>query len=165
MMVRTAAGCVHAHWAVDARKLARQDKQAVSPVFQVDLPEHGPTPFKIVLHSKAVVSDGKKGAGFLRVKGRGRVVLKCESQLPDSCSDIAFRVGVGRDNVMQPFRGPSVQNFFEHSSHGLPTTEEEWDFSASIDDNNLFVVTLEIAPKSVFLANPNIWWAECDVAE
>merc|ERR1719408_638168 len=91
----TSLGCTHVHWAVDARKLEGQDKQAVSQVFLVELPGHGPTPFKLVLYPKAT-NDGKHGAGFKKAKGHGRVVLKCEAQLPESASDISFRIGVGR---------------------------------------------------------------------
>merc|ERR1719162_1463994 len=69
VIVRTAAsaGCTHVHWAVDARKLQRRDKQHVSPQFMVTLPNHGPTPFKIVLYAKDGVVNGRKGAGFLKV--------------------------------------------------------------------------------------------------
>merc|ERR1719262_1878764 len=78
----TAAGCTHVHWAVDARKLDGQDKQAVSQVFSVDLPDIGPTPFKLVLYPKAT-NDGKHGASFKKSKKQGRIVLKCEAQMPE----------------------------------------------------------------------------------
>lgn len=165
VLVRSGAGCTHVHWAVDARKLDRQDKQVVSGVFTVMLPEHGPTPFKILLYANAGKVDGKKGAGFLKVKGCGRVVLKCEAQLPESCSDIAFRIGLGRDEVLQPFRGPVVQNFHEHSCHGLTMEDDEWDFRAGVDENSIFLVTLEIALKSNLLATSNVWWSALDIAE
>lgn len=158
----TASGCTHVHWAVDARKLEGQDKQAVSQVFQVTLPGQGPTPFKLVLYPKAT-NDGKHGAGFKKAKGKGRVVLKCEAQLPESFADITFRVGVGRagkgSETLQPFRGPVSENFFEHSCHGLAKSDEDWDFTASIEESRIFMVTLEIAPSAVFQADPSIWWA------
>merc|ERR1719160_1910833 len=91
----TPLGCTHVHWAVDARKLDGQDKQSVSQVFMVELPGHGPTPFKLVLYPKTT-NDSKHGAGFKKAKGHGRVILKCEAQLPESRSDVAFRMGVGR---------------------------------------------------------------------
>jgi hypothetical protein len=133
----------------------------VSQVFKVELPGHGPTPFKLVLYPKAV-NDGKHGAGFKKAKGKGRVVLKCEAQLPESLSNICFRVGVGRagkgSETLQPFRGPIVENFFEHSCHGLPKVEEEWDFSASVEDSRTFLVTVEIAAAAAFRADPGLWW-------
>lgn len=153
----TASGCTHVHWAVDVRKLEGQDKQAVSQVFMVELPGPGPTPFKLVLYPKAT-NDGKHGAGFKKAKGHGRVILKCEAQLPESLSDVSFRVGVGRAGTLQAFRGPVMENFFEHSCHGLPRTEEDWDFSASVGEFRNFLVTLEIAPTAAYKANPGIWW-------
>lgn len=151
--------CAHVHWAVDARKLSRQDKQAVSPKFMVDVPELGPLQFTVVLHAKEGAVSGKKGAGFVKVKGLGRVMLKCESQLPEGASELVFRVGLGRDNVMQAFRGPVVRDFAAQSCHGLPTEEEEWDFSAAVDASSTFLVTVEIAPKQSFETNANVWWA------
>lgn len=167
VMLRTGASgdCTHVHWTVDARKLQRQDKQAVSPKFMVDLPGQGPTPFKILLYAKEGTVSGKKGSGFVKVKGCGQVVLKCEAQLPESCSQIAFRIGVGRGAAMQPFRGPAIENFFEQSCQGLPTADEEWDFSASVEATNTFMVTLEIAPKQSLLAMPGLWWAPLDSSE
>lgn len=158
----TAAGCTHVHWAVDARKLEGQDKQTVSQVFTVELPGYGATPFKLVLYPKAT-NDGKHGAGFKKAKGLGRVILKCEAQLPESCADVCFRIGAGRAGngsaSLQAFRGPVLESFFDHSCHGLPKTEEDWDFNASVDDSRTFLVTLEIAPTGAFKANPSIWWA------
>jgi len=158
----TAAGCTHVHWVVDSRKLESQDKQTVSPVFRVELPGHGPTPFKLVLYPKAT-NDGKHGAGFKKAKGHGRVVLKCEAQLPENQSDVCFRIGLGRagkgSETLQPFRGPVMENFFDHSCHGLAKPEEDWDFSKSVEDSRTFLVTLEVAPTAAFKADPSIWWA------
>merc|ERR1719352_352083 len=91
----TAAGCTHVHWAVPSKKLESQDKQIVSQKFLVEVPGQGPTPFKLVLYPKAT-NDGKHGAGFKKAKGKGRVVLKCEAQLPEDLANVSFRVGVGR---------------------------------------------------------------------
>jgi len=157
----TATGCTHVHWAVDSRKLDGQDKQAVSQVFLVELPGQGPTPFKLVLYPRAT-NDGKHGAGFKKAKGRGRVVLKCEAQITEGFSDVSFRVGVGRadkgSETLQALRGPVTHNFSEHSCHGLAKSEEEWDFTASVEDRT-FLVTVEIAPTAAFEADPSIWWA------
>jgi len=161
MIVRSWGSCTHAHWAVDGRKLKRKDKQLVSPVFMVTLPEFGPAPFRIMLNATAGTRERKKGGGFMEGNGHGHVVLKCESQLPKSCADLAFRVGVGRGDAIL-VRGPVVRSFFEHSCHGLAEAEEDWDFAAGVDDSDNFLVTLEVAPKSEFLANQSIWWATED---
>jgi hypothetical protein len=164
----TASGCTHVHWVVDARKLDGQDKQAVSPVFKVELPGCGPTPFKLVLYPKTT-SDTKHGAGFKKAKGQGRIVLKCEAQMAESHSDVAFRMGVGRpgndSKTLQAFRGPETANFSEHTCHGLAKHEENWDFTASVEDSRTFVVTIEIAPTSAFTSNPGVWWAPLQQAD
>jgi hypothetical protein len=156
------------HWAVDSRKLEGQDKQAVSPVFKVDLPGCGPTPFKLVLHPKAT-SDTKHGAGFKKAKGQGRIVLKCEAQMPESHSEISFRMGVGRagdgSKTLQAVRGPQSADFCEHTCHGLAKHEENWDFTASVEDSRTFVVTVEIAPTSAFTSDPGIWWSALPQAD
>jgi len=162
MLVRTGAGCTHVHWAVDARKLKRRHGDAVSPGFMVELPGLGPTPFKIMLCAKSGLSGAMGGVSSGEAKRLSQVVLKCESQLPESCTDIAFRIGVGREDVLQPFRGPCVCSFYERSCHGLPAVDAEWNFSTSIDDSETFLVTLEVASKAAFLTNPNIWWAAFD---
>lgn len=158
----TAAGCTHVHWAVPSKKLESQDKQIVSQKFLVEVPGQGPTPFKLVLYPKAT-NDGKHGAGFKKAKGHGKVVLKCEAPFPGKQSDFCFRIGVGRADkgaeTLQPFRGPVMENFFEHSCHGLPQAEEDWDFSASVQESKTFVVTVEIALSAAFKADPGIWWA------
>jgi hypothetical protein len=159
ILLKATTSCTHVHWAVDARKLRRDDKQAVSPAFSVMLPGFGMAPFKILLYANSVPKAGRKSGGFVKANACGRVLLKCESQLPPSCADIAFRIGIGRDDVVQPFRGPAVRNFSEHSCQGLPACEEEWCFAKGVDQNDIFVVTAEIAPKSAFLVNPSLWWA------
>jgi len=157
----TASGCTHVHWAVSARKLDGQDKQAVSQVFMVELPGHGPTPFKLVIYPKAT-NDGKHGAGFKKAKGKGRIVLKCEAQLEEDLADVSFRIGVGRAG--QEFRGPETGNFFHFSNHGLSKCDEEWDFAASVDDSRMFVVTAEIAPAAALTNNPSIWWEDVELS-
>jgi len=160
----TSSGCTHVHWALDARKLEGQDKQAVSPVFNVDLPGFGQTPFKLVLQPKAT-NDGKHGSGFKKAKGHGRIVLKCEAQLPEDAPCVSFRMGVGRadkgSETLQPFRGPVSENFFEHSCHGVPRADEDWDFTVSVEKSRTFVVTVEVAPTPFVDSNPGIWWDAC----
>jgi len=119
-------------------------------------------PFKIMLCPKAPGRGVMRGVGFRDVNGFGEVVLKCESQLPEGCGEVAFRIGVGRGSVLQDFKGPVVRSFLEHSCHSLPTDHAEWDFSASVDANKTFIVTLEVAPEAALLADPNLWWAALD---
>lgn len=143
----------HVSWQVDARKLESQDKQAVSPQFIIDLPVLGPQPFKIAIYPK-ITNDAKRGASFKKAKGKGKVVLKCEAQLPQDSPEIGFRVGIGRGEKMQPPRGPVAHNFYEQSMRGLAKNEEEWDFHAAVDESGTFVVSLALASSVALLATP-----------
>lgn len=127
------SGCTHVHWTVDAKRLETKDKQAVSPVFTIDFPECGKQTFKLVLYP-TVVNDNKRGAGFKKAKGRGRVVLKCESELPETVPKLVFRISIGKGDKRQAPRGPVANNFAEHSCCGLPKCQEEWHFSTAVDE-------------------------------
>jgi len=68
---------------VDSRRFAGQDTTVVSPAFSLDLPGFGPQSFKVVVHS-ATTRSNRGRTGFRIAKGRGRVELKCDAQLPHS---------------------------------------------------------------------------------
>uniref|UniRef100_A0A7S1EY76 Uncharacterized protein n=1 Tax=Noctiluca scintillans TaxID=2966 RepID=A0A7S1EY76_NOCSC len=138
-------GCIYFSWPNDARKLDSMDKQAVSPEFEIHYPGLGPKQFKMVIYPR-VVNDQRRGAGFKKAKGRGRVELKCmEESVPASLPDVAFRIGVGSGDKVQPFRGPVRHNFYERAFGCLPN-DDEWNFGASVDETGTFTVVLEIAP-------------------
>lgn len=133
-------------WAVDARKLDSQDKQAVSPDFTLDLAGEGPQPFRLVI-KPTPKNDGRRGAGFKKSKGRGRVELKCEVQRPSGAPNLTFRLCVGRGATKQGVRGPVSYNFADDGSCcGLPKGQEEWDFRSAIDDTRCFLICLEALP-------------------
>jgi len=159
MMICTPSekGLTHVHWAIDARKLDSQHKQFVSSGFSIDIPGQGPQTFKMLIYPK-IVNAGKHGAGFRKAKGVGRVMIKCEAQLEEKRSDLVFRIGVGRDSKLQLPRGPVTWDAYEQSCSGLPKAKEDWDFAASVDDSNTFLVSLQIAPLSAVIANPHIWF-------
>jgi len=129
------------HWTVDARKLRGNDKQAVSPPF--DLGGHfSQVTFKMMLYPTAI-NDGKGGASFKKARGRGYVQLKCEAELLEAAANVSFRIHVGK----QPPRGPVQHNFLHSAVCGLPKEIEEWDFGAAVDNESMtFVVCLEIIP-------------------
>jgi len=140
-------GWSRVQWAVDARKLEGKDKQAVSPEFVIDMPNHGPASFKVTIYPRPT-NDGRGGGGFRKAKGRGRVELKCEARLSASVPDVVFHIGVGIGSKQQPLRGPVTANFLDRTCGGLPKGEEEWDFASSIDETRTFLVFLEIAPPA-----------------
>jgi len=143
--------CSRVQWVIEERKLKGQDKQAVSPAFTLDLPELGPTPFRLTIYPRPV-SESRGGAGFRRAKGQGRVELKCEAQLPPPGArgakggGVVFRIAVGRESKAQPWRGPVRHDFSEHSCCGLPRGQEDWDFQAAVDESRTFAVHLELTP-------------------
>jgi len=130
-------------WVADARKLESWDKQAVSPQFSIDVPGHGEHLFKIVIYP-TVVNDGKHGAAFKKAKGRGRVVLKCDSELPEIFPNLTFRIGVGSGNTLQATRGPVSHNFKEQSCGGLLKGDEEWHFNTAVDASRTFIITIGV---------------------
>lgn len=133
------------HWSMDGRKLESLDKQAVSPEFTVDFPQLGLKAFKLVIYPCAV-NHQRRGAGFKKSKGRGRIQLKCiEEDLPSSMPDVTLSLQVGGGSGWQPMRGPIIHNFYDHSCGNLPVDEEEWNFGVSVDESGTFTVLLQLA--------------------
>lgn len=136
------------NWTVDGRKLRGNDKQAVSPPFDLSLGTHGSVTFKMMLYPKTV-ADGRGGASFKKAKGCGYVQLKCEAELTEALAQVNFRLGIGSGDTIQESRGPVCHNFAQSAVAGLPRDQEEWDFMQVLDENSqTFVVTLEIVPRA-----------------
>eukprot|EP00927_Polykrikos_kofoidii_P068001 TRINITY_DN63414_c0_g1_i1.p1 TRINITY_DN63414_c0_g1~~TRINITY_DN63414_c0_g1_i1.p1 ORF type:complete len:578 (+),score=100.69 TRINITY_DN63414_c0_g1_i1:234-1967(+) len=152
--VESPRGRQRVFWAVDARKLDSQDKQAVSPDFSLDLADDGPQPFRLVI-KPTPKNDGRRGAGFKKSKGKGRVELKCEVQRESGASDLTFRVSVGRGDSKQGVRGPVSYNFADGGSCcGLGKGKDEWDFRAAIDETRCFLICLETIPPGTSCGEP-----------
>jgi len=137
------SGWSRVQWAVDARKLESKDKYAVSPLFMIDLPNHGQAAFRMQLYPTPT-NQGRGKEGFKKTKGRGRIELKCESRLSQDVDEVTFRVGIG--NKEQTTRGPVSVNFLQSTCGGLPKAEEEWQFAPAIDDSRTFLVYVELEP-------------------
>jgi len=136
-------GASYVHWVVDGKKLFSTDVRIVSTQFELDLPGHGLQPFKVTLHPKLVINN-KRGGGFKKAKGKGSVMLKCESHVLESAPLLEFSIRVGRGSMLQPPRGPVRNNFAEKSLCGLPDGQEEWDFRALVDESDLLLISLQI---------------------
>jgi hypothetical protein len=135
-------------WTVDGRKLKGNDKQAVSPPFELSFGIGFPqVTFKMMIYPKQM-SDAKGGASFKKAKGVGFVQLKCEAELSEALSPVNFRISVGKGDKLQPARGPVLHNFAQSAVAGLPKDKEAWNFNDVLDqDSQTFVVTLEIVPQ------------------
>jgi len=143
------ASCTHRiHWHVDARKLKGNDKQAVSPAFELYFgPDFPSVTFKMMIYPK-VVSDTKGGASFKKAKGKGFVQLKCEAELSEAVATVAFRIGCGQGALTQAMRGAIRHNFSHSAVCGLPKDQEEWDFTTVVcPESQTFLVILEIVPQ------------------
>jgi len=137
---------VRIQWHVDARKLRGNDKQAVSPPFELSFGNQLVT-FKMMLYPK-VVSDAKGGASFKKAKGTGFVQLKCEAELSEDVAQVKFRIGIGNGSLAER-RGPISHNFSQSAVCGLPKDQEEFDFPSVIDaDSMTFLIVLEIVPAA-----------------
>merc|ERR550537_1892310 len=109
--VSVSSGVNRVHWNVDARKLRGNDKQAVSPAFELSFgPAHPSVTFKMMIYPK-VVNDSKGGASFKKAKGKGYVQLKCEAELSEEVANACFRISIGSGDNVQPPRGPVHHNF------------------------------------------------------
>lgn len=141
-----ASGNHRIHWTVDGRKLRGNDKQAVSPPFELPFGSYPSVTFKMMIYPKAV-NEGKGGASFKKAKGRGYIQLKCEAELNEAIANVAFRISIGSGDQRQPPRGPVYHNFSMSAVCGLPKDNDEWDFHQVVDrDSMTFLVCLEIVP-------------------
>eukprot|EP00931_Biecheleriopsis_adriatica_P083238 TRINITY_DN567_c0_g1_i1.p1 TRINITY_DN567_c0_g1~~TRINITY_DN567_c0_g1_i1.p1 ORF type:complete len:600 (+),score=119.03 TRINITY_DN567_c0_g1_i1:71-1870(+) len=141
------SGASYVHWAVDGKKLFSTDARVVSSQFELDIPGHGLQPFKVTLHPKLVINN-KRGGGFKKAKGKGSVMLKCESHGSECVPLIEFSIRVGRGSTLQPPRGPVLNNFAEKSLCGLPDGQEEWDFRSLVDESGLLLISVQINASS-----------------
>lgn len=130
-------------WIVDSRKLRGNDKQAVSPSF--DLTCGGrQLPFKMMIYPKQV-TEQKGGASFKKSKGRGSVTIKCEADVHHGSTPLKFRIYTGQGTSKQPPRGPVEHDFSASAVCMLPRNIEEWDFQEVVDRaSGVFVVGLEV---------------------
>jgi hypothetical protein len=139
-------GTLLVRWTVDARKLRSNDKQAVSPSF--DLSSFGNVPlasFKILMHPKATIPGRHGGECFRKAGGRGMLQLKCESDLCDTRTDLTFWFAIGRGEARQ---GPCKP--FTHDFGANAIADEcrsvTWNFDKVVDQVSMtFDVELEIA--------------------
>lgn len=133
----------HVFWVIHGSKLFSTDVRIVSTQFSVDIPGHGPEPFKLTLQPKMVINN-KRGGGFKKAKGKGFVMLKCEAPVLDDGADLAFSIRVGRGSTLQAPRGPVTNNFAEKSLCGLPDGKDEWDFRSLVDETGMLLVYVQI---------------------
>lgn len=141
--------CCRTHWTMDARKLKGNDKQAVSPAFELSFgPQCPSATFKMIVYPK-VSEAGKGGSSFKKSNGRGFVNLKCEGEIPESVADVRVRFGIGSGVCKQDMRGPIDHNFCASAICGLDKEEDVWDLRSVLDSaTNTLVVSVELVSAS-----------------
>jgi len=138
-------GTLLVRWTVDARKLRSNDKQAVSPSF--DISSFGNVPmasFKMIMYPKATIGV-HGGACFKKAGGRGILQLKCESDLRDTHTNLTFRFAIGRGSARQ---GPcrSFTHDFAANAMAEACRSVMWNFEEVVNQESMtFDVELEIS--------------------
>lgn len=141
------SGVYRVLWIVDARKLRGNDKQAVSPPFELFISGQQGTTFKMMIYPSSS-SSAKKGACFKKALGRGYIQLKCEAELPETFAEVSYKVSIGSGAQAQEPRG-STHDFSKSAICGLPKGDDTWDFNSVVDQASMtFNVVLELVPHS-----------------
>lgn len=138
----------HVNWTVDGRKLQSNNKQAVSPPFDLHLGHNfSALPFRLIISPK-VMNDGKGGSCFKKAKGRGYIHLKCEADPSEVAVSISFIITMGsNEQPLRQSRGPVTHNFVENPLAGLPKVHDEWSFNEVLKaDTMTFVVSIDLTP-------------------
>lgn len=148
-------GVFQVDWTVDARKVRGNDRQVVSPAFE--LPFAGSSSgdeqlviFKLMLCALSK-GDCKSGVSFKKSASKGIVLLKCEGDVPESIADLSFRIFIGGPACQaRPPRGPAAHNFSRCAVGGLPDDRAEWDFNIAVDEVSLtLLVRVEAIPLAL----------------
>jgi len=134
-------------WTVDARKLVSTDREHASPTFDLSFGEN--LQFRMIMRPK-VINNEKGGCCFKKARGRGRILLRCLSDVDTVVKPVVtFRIAVGSGNPAKQAvpRGPVRHDFSESPIVGLPEAQQQWDFTKAIDKTkHTFVVCLEVMP-------------------
>jgi len=137
-------GAYRITWYVDARKLDSNDKQAVSPAFEMSWKEWAETKtFKVMLFPEAP-PEVRGAYNFKKARGRGYLRLKCEDDLGPKSHFVTMRMSMGEES-----RGPVKHDFAQSVSCGLPKRNQVWDCKKLCMDarNSMLLVTLDILPS------------------
>jgi len=126
-------------WAVDARKLKKNERVIVSPLFDLPIKAGCAVPFRLMLFPK------KEAGSFRAANGSGSILLKCEAAAQESPeSTLAVRFSINR----QPARGPVVHNFAQSGVCSLPEEIQEWNFLRAVDQaSQSLVVRVEVTTR------------------
>lgn len=137
-----ASGKEVVRWTVDARKLESQDKQILSPQFDLYSKEGTITPFRLMILAKE--TRGKGCRGFCKAKGHGRLFMKCESSSVSEMAPVAFRVTVGPGTAAEKSKVLEAHQFADHSCCPFQEGKEDWDLLPTADMSKHFEIMVEV---------------------
>lgn len=141
-------------WTVDARKLNSNDKQAVSPPFDLRFNNTYPeVTFKLMIYPKADPKAEQpktehasrkseetvsRGAACFKKSNSGTIQLKCESDLSNSKTSVSFQLTIGNSEMRLPLRPketPTLHTFSQSAMAGLPKEAglDIWNLSDVVD--------------------------------
>jgi len=153
-------------WTVDARKLKSNDKQAVSPPFNLHFNEAYPdVTFKLMIYPKAEQPKTEhasrkseetlsRGAACFKKSGSGTIQLKCENDLSNSKTSVSFQLTIGNSEMrlpMRPAEGPMSHTFSQSAMAGLPKEVglDIWNLNEVVDSKSTtFYVYATIRTRS-----------------
>jgi len=128
---------------VHGSKFLSKDRQVVSEMFHVRVGD-AKVPFRVRVIARSVHSH-KHGQCFRTARGRGRLELKCEGEVPERAERLRFAFGVGSGEARERRCEPVEHDFLGSPVGGLPQAAEDWDFRAATDpDTSSCPITLEV---------------------
>uniref|UniRef100_A0A7S4WIH2 Uncharacterized protein n=1 Tax=Alexandrium monilatum TaxID=311494 RepID=A0A7S4WIH2_9DINO len=98
-------------WSVDEGLLDTDRPKVESPAFLVDVPGLGRRPFRIVLYAAAPGKGERRGLGFQRSRGHGRVEVRSLAQLPSGTGRFSMSAVVGAGDRARSPRPPAPHDF------------------------------------------------------
>lgn len=132
-------------WTVHTSQIESRNNKICSETFLVALPGSGTYPFQLILYAEDRVSKGPSG-GFQRSRGRGRVEVRCQAELPPGVGKVNVSVAIGTGGRALPAREPAVQDFSQQACCGW----RRMDFSQAVDPaTHTFAVRAIFAPQTL----------------
>jgi len=142
--VQCTASSAKVQWMLDARKLYSKDKVVVSPAFEL---LHGCSiPFRILVKSR-VKTQKRGGESFVKSRGVGSILLKCEAPVDQilAMPSLEVKITVGD----QPGRSFVHHDFGSESVAGLQPHTQYWNLRSAVDASSQSVaVCLEMESRA-----------------
>jgi len=131
-------------WNLDGRKLESQDKSIMSPVFEIDIPGVGATPFRLMALPRETKGKGQRG--FAKAGGHSRLFVKCEVSLPAGSPELEFRLTVAPGTSHELSRCSKRHQFADASLCSMQSDakKEVWDLASCKDSSKRVAVVLSI---------------------